>query len=442
MSLKRYFLSMLSIGSLVTLLWLNSHSSWQSDWTFGSRNTLSSNSIELLKSMQNPVEIYAFFDSDNQTRLQLKRFIEKYQHNKKDISLHFVDNHLPAEQLKQLGFTQLGQLKVQYQDRAVFINRMNEEQMTSALYQVSREQDTWAAIIQGHGEKDPYDESINGLSKLSDKIKDTGLRIQPINLTRNTIIPDNTQFIIIAGARSAYLENELKLIEDFINQGGNLLWLRDPARQNNFNSIDEILDITPVPGVIIDANTKLRVLLGIKHAAVIPVTQFYRHKITRDLETHLLFPFASALKIRDQSEWQTRILFKSLDRSWSEVGELDSDQLTYEEALGDTQGPQTLGISLTRNINGKSQRVVVIGDSDFMANGYIGNGANFSLSLNLLNWLAGDDALMSIAHQHAPDQAITLNDNDVLFISLILLIIVPAILITSGIAIHWLRHRH
>ena len=426
----------------VVLLWLNSLFNWQSDWSQGARNTLNAASIDLLEHMQEPIVLSAFFDSNNQTRMQVRRFVSKYQRFKKDISLQFVDNQLPTERLSALGFTQFGQLKIQYQDKSVFINRLNEQEMTRALYQAARKQDTWIAVVQGHGERDPSDTSNNGLSKIAGELANTGVKVQSINLLSQGVIPDNTQALLIAGPRNAYLGAELKLIEDYINQGGNLLWLRDPASQNYFSSLDKLLGIKHTPGVVIDANTKLRILLGVKHAAVIPVTEFYKHNITSELNTHLLFPFATAIETTDSSEWQVNTLFKSLERSWSEVGELNTDQLKYDEALGDTQGPLTLGLALTRAINDKTQRVIVIGDSDFIANGYIGYGANFSLGLNLLNWLIEDDKLISITHKHAPDQSIELNDRDALFIALILLLIVPSLLICTGLTIRWLRHRH
>ncbi len=437
-----YAWSLLCVAVVIALLWLNSLFDWQSDWTLGSRNTISASSIELLEHMQEPIELVAFFDSNNQTRLQVRNFVSKYQRFKKDISLRFIDTQLPTEELSALGFTQFGQLKIQYQDKSVFINRLNEQEMTKALYQAARKQDTWVAVIQGHGERDPLDTGNNGLSKVTGELNKTGIKVQSINLLTQGVIPDNTQALLIAGPRNAYLGAELKLIEDYIEQGGNLLWLRDPAKQNYFASLDKLLGIESVPGVIIDANTKLRILLGIKHAAVIPVTEFYKHDTTSQLDTHLLFPFASAMDVTASSDWQTAVLFKSLERSWSEVGELNTDKLKYDETLGDTQGPLALGVSLSRVMSDKTQRVVVIGDSDFMANGYIGYGANFSLSLNLINWLTEDDQLIAITHQHAPDQSIQLDDDDVTFIALVLLLIVPGLLICTGFAIRWLRHRH
>ncbi len=437
-----YVYSFLCVAFCFFLLWLNSLVNWQTDWTAGSRNTIDQSSIELLQNMDGPVVLQAYFNSDSQSRQQVSRFVNKYQRFKKDISLEFVDNQLASDQLIEMGFSQLGQLKITYADNEKYINRLNEQAMTSALFKVARKEDTWVAVIQGHGERDPLDAGNNGLSKLVAELNKTGIKVQPINLLSQAVIPDNTKVLIIAGARNAYLGGELKLIEEFLNNGGNLLWLRDPAKQNYFTSLDDLLGLSLVPGVIIDANTKLRILLGIKHAAVIPVTEFHKHSITEQLKTHLLFPFTSAINHQASSSWQTQILFKSLERSWAEVGEINTDKLKYEQLLGDTQGPLTIGVSLSREIEQQQQRIVVVGDSDFMANGYIGYGANFALSLNILNWLTEDDKLLSITHQAAPDQSLELADKDVTFIAVILLLLVPGLLIGTGFAIRWLRHKH
>jgi len=440
--LNLYAYSFLCLAICFCLLWLNSLANWQSDWTAGARNTINQSSIELLQHMDGPITIEAYFDSNSQSRQQVSRFVNKYQRFKKDITLEFVDNQLSTEQLIEMGFSQLGQLKISYADNQAFIRRLNEQAITSALFKVARKEDTWVAVIQGHGERDPLDTGNNGLSKLVAELNKTGIKVQPINLLSLAVIPDNTKVLIIVGPRNAYLGGELKLIEDFVKGGGNLLWLRDPAKQNYFTSLDELLGLSPVPGVVIDANTKLRILLGIKHAAVIPVTEFHKHSITEQLKTHLLFPFANAIDHQTAFGWKIQTLFKSLERSWSEVGEINTDKLKYEQDLGDTQGPLTIGLSLSREIEEKQQRIVVIGDSDFIANGYIGYGANFTLSLNIFNWLTEDDKLLFITHQAAPDQSLELEDKDVMFIALIFLLLVPGMLIGTGFGIRWLRHKH
>ena len=258
----------------------------------------------------------------------------------------------------------------------------------------------------------------------------------------HSFIPDNTSLLVIAGPRSAYLDTEVTMVDEYLKNGGNLLYLRDPLQDEFLNRLDVLLNIESVPGVVIDANTRLRIMLGVKHAAVIPVPEFNKHDITNTLKTHGLFPFTSGFTVDENSDWRTEILFASLPRSWSEVGGLNEEELSFESSKGDTAGPLSLALAMSRQLDDNLQRVVVVGDSDFIANGYIGYGANFALGLNIFNWLTEDDGLIAISHHAAPDQHLELRDKDIITIALILLVIVPGVLIATGFCIHWLRNKH
>ena len=87
-----------------------------------------------------------------------------------------------------------------------------------------------------------------------------------------------------------------------------------------------------------------------------------------------------------------------------------------------------------------TQRIIVTGDSDFIANSYIGVGANLALGLNMFNWLAGDDDIIAIEPRNAPDTQLQLDDTEVLMIGIGYFIALPAGLILAGVVI-WLRRR-
>lgn len=82
--IKFYGYSFALILVAFTLLWLNTHFSWQADWSYSSRNTLSQASQELLAQMNGPLTVEAYFDSTAQTREQVRRFINRYRRFKQD----------------------------------------------------------------------------------------------------------------------------------------------------------------------------------------------------------------------------------------------------------------------------------------------------------------------------------------------------------------------
>ncbi len=86
----------------------------------------------------------------------------------------------------------------------------------------------------------------------------------------------------------------------------------------------------------------------------------------------------------------------------------------------------------------KKQRIVVLGDGDFLSNTYIGNQGNRDLAVNIFNWISHDDNFISIPSKTALDTKITLQQQTWWIIALVLLIILPLLLATLGFII-WRR---
>ncbi len=220
-----------------------------------------------------------------------------------------------------------------------------------------------------------------------------------------------------------------------------LRWLQDPGDLKGLAPLAQALAIRFVKGVIVDANPQLRVMLGIKHPAVIPVVDYPRHAITRALKAQTLFPFAVALAFQGGGDWRGEAFLRTLPRTWSETGPLTGGEIRFTGAEGDTRGPLDLGLALSRERNGHPQRIAVIGDSDFLANAYLGNGANLELAMNVLNWLSLDDELISVTPRSAPDTQLVLSDGALAAIAFGFLIVLPLGLLGTGLGLWWRRRR-
>lgn len=86
------------------------------------------------------------------------------------------------------------------------------------------------------------------------------------------------------------------------------------------------------------------------------------------------------------------------------------------------------------------QRVVVIGDGDFISNSFIGNGGNRDLGTRIFDWLLADDALITIAEPVATDRTIALSGPALSVLSFAFLLVLPLLLAASGLWI-WRRRR-
>jgi hypothetical protein len=51
-----------------------------------------------------------------------------------------------------------------------------------------------------------------------------------LNLVQSSSIPDNTDVLILASPKVPMLPGEIELLREYLERGGNLLWLADPEQ--------------------------------------------------------------------------------------------------------------------------------------------------------------------------------------------------------------------
>lgn len=102
-----------------------------------------------------------------------------------------------------------------------------------------------------------------------------------------------------------------------------------------------------------------------------------------------------------------------------------------------------MGYILSRQLAGgeKQQRIAVIGDSDFATNAYIGNAANLDLAMALANWLAADDKLIEIPVKTSVGTQLELSRTQTIIIGFGFLLVIPLVLLATGLGIWWRRRR-
>ena len=342
-------------------------------------------------------------------------------------------------------------MRIDYNSRFEIVDTISEREITNALQRLTRQRTPWVAFLSGHGERDPFDEENQGYSTLKQTLETSGVQVQDLNLLQTTVIPDNISTLVIAAPQAELLAGEEKLIVDFVAAGGNLLWLSDPLSSNSsesrqakqpLSSLADTLGLSWVDGTIIDANQELRSILGIKHPAIVPVVEYQQHEITKQLKNQTLFPFAAGIAIETPKQWLAKPLFYSLPGAWAEAGSLTGESVVFDSADGDTKGPLLIAASLLRTLdNDKQQRVVLMGDSDFASNVYIGHGENLTLIVSILQWLVHDDQRISLLPYQPPDVSVEFTNTEIALLAASYLVIVPLSVLLIGLFIGIRRRR-
>jgi ABC-type uncharacterized transport system involved in gliding motility auxiliary subunit len=423
------------------LAWLSTRYVFQADWTASGRNTLSPASQTLLKKLNGPLSITAFTSEAQPLRKGIGEMVKRYQRYKPDIRLSFVDPAKEPQRVRDLGISVDGELVIDYAGRSEKLQDINEQNLTNALQRVGRSDKRWLVFLTGHGERNPLGVANHDLGDWGRQLESKGFSVQTVNLVSTPQIPGNTDVLAIAAPQVDLLPGEIKLIQDFINKGGNLLWLSDPGPLHGLKPVAEQLGVEFQPGVIVDPNAQL---FGVKNPDFAVVAEYSSHPITLNFNNVTLFPRASGIDLQTPEGWQGQAFLTTLPRSWSETGEIKGE-ISFD-AGSDIQGPLDIAVSLTRalpdnaNTQGKEQRVVVMGDGDFVSNTYLGNGDNLNLGLNIVNWLSHDDKLIAIRAITAPDTELNLSFTASVLIGFGFLFALPLALLIAGLTI-WLKRR-
>lgn len=455
LSIQKTIFLLLFITGIGMLAWITNHYTYQLDLTANKRHSLSADSIDLLNALDKAVTVHAYTTEDI-AKKAITEIISRYQRIKKDFNLQLLNPDIDITQAQQDGIVmnQSVAFVIHYNERMEAINSLSEHAISNALLRLSRRDNQQVVFLSGHGERDIIssgaDADKRAYSTLNQQLTEKGFNLKTINLAEKSL-PDNTRLLVIASPIKAYTANEFQQLRHYIDNGGNLLWLVDPgpSQLQGLKKLATTLGLQIHDGVVIDYNTDLRQTLNIKHPATIPVTEYFPHSITNKIRFNTLFPIARGISpLSDETtvnNWQAEALFSSLSRSWSEMGNV-AEEMVYEENNGDVAGPITIAVALHRGLEKTqthtvSQRVVVVGDSDFLSDNYIGAGANLNLGQNIFNWLIGDDDFVSIEVKPSPDTKLVLSDKQLAVIAFGFFLIIPLLLLITGFRIWHKRKR-
>ncbi len=444
--LQNILFVVLFVGLIGVLAWLSTRYHYQSDWTANGRNSLSEASVAALAEIKEPLKVTLFVTEMGPMKQRISEVLARYQRHKQDITVEVVNPDTAPDQVRKLAITINGEMVFEYQGRSEKLAAIDEQSITNVLQRLSRGEERWLVFLEGHGERNPFGQANHDIQTWAKELEAKGLKLKGINLATQPLIPDNTAVLVVAGPQVNYLPGEVKVINEYLQRGGNLLWLADPDGLFGLDAVADQLGVTLQPGAIVDPTTQA---YNINNPTFAIIGEYGRHPVTQGFNMYTIFPMAAGLMFEARTGWRGDAFLTTSEHSWSETGVL-AGEIDFD-ASQDISGPLTLGVGITRTLDSekepehselplREQRVVVIGDGDFLSNAYLGNGGNLNLGMNIINWLSRDDQLLSIPARTAPDTSLDLSKTDSVIIGFGFLLALPLLLLTTGLVI-WLKRR-
>lgn len=425
--------------------YLSTRYAHRADWTANGRTSLSAESRAVLAKLDGPVEIVSYANPQGDLRQTVAGFLQRYQMVKPDLTLRFVDPQLDPAKMRELGITVDGALILHYKDREQRLDELSERSLTNALERLLRGSDRIVAFVTGDGERRADGQANADLGTFMMQLEARGMRAVPLNFAQVGAVPEHTDLVVLASPGLALPPGAVQALVTYVQNGGNLLWLTEPANDDlGLDPLAAALGVRVLPGVLVDGSGTA---LGLHDPRLIALGDYPPQAITRGFALTTLFPQVSALARVTQGGWAIQPFLRSGAQSWTEFQPIDNTKasdIRFDAASGELKGPLDFGFALSRlspSPDKSEQRAVVIGDGDFLSNSFLGNGGNRALGERVFDWLLGDDKLVELPPRGAPDRLLEISQTELNALSFGFLVVLPLLLLLIGGLIAWRRRR-
>ena len=421
------------------LAWVAHEYRVEKDVTRSARNSLSAATIGALQQMQGPLRVTAYAVRQDASGANIHKLIEErvrtYQRAKRDLELQLID---PREQPKlaaEAGLRSPNTMVIEYQRRSeqIPLNEFNEQNFANALVRLLRGANSLVLWLDGHGERKLDGLANHDLGSFGQQLREKGFSTSGINLGLAQEVPANAALLMITQPQVELQPAEVEKLLSYIDRGGNLLWLIDTEPLRGLQPLAEKLGLVLTPGTVIDPALAPR--SGPPVFAV--AANYARHVVVGTLQYNTLFPHARQIGADDGAGWRVTPLIDVAPRGWVETGKLDAK--SNFDKTRDFPGPVNIASAFERTVGDREQRVIVVGTGHFLSNSFIGNGGNLALGTGMFNWLAGEDALVTLDPRPAADTRLDIDSTQLYLIAFVVLVLLPLLFAVTGIVVWWRR---
>lgn len=427
--------------------------------------TLSNESIEKTKNISKNVNIYFFgYEEDNaivdlakkygKTNEKIKTevikleerpdLVTKYGVTKDDVAIVVESDNgekiLTTNDLYTYDYTTYEQIDV------------SEQKLTNAILLVTTETKPSIYFLTGHNE---YSLKSH-MNLLNAYLTNDVNEVKELNILVSNQIPEDCKVLIIASNQTDFSDYETELITNYINKGGNIIWLNDPKfKDESLPNTQKILDLYGVSfdnkGIILEQDAEKIIMQT--PAYILPDISYtsFTSQISTDGGVALLD--TGRIKIKSDTELtelnvEYQPILTSSEKSFYRSNLSNSSSAKSD---GDEEGSQVLGAMLTKKISDNQKSTLIMYANNIFITDYsitIGNQKlpaislfnNKDLMLNSVAYLTNTNDAITIRKETGTVTYTATKQQDLII--KIVIFTFPILIIIAGIIVWQIRRRH
>lgn len=253
---------------------------------------------------------------------------------------------------------------------------ISEEKLTNAISDLSIEEKPKIYFLTGHNEYGLTSE-LNILNAyLINEINE----VQNLDLLVKESVPEDASLLVIGSPQKDFMDQEVEILTNYINDGGKILWMNDPNfKEETFTNMQKILDLYGVTfeeGIVLEQDANKIALQSPNY--ILP--NIATTKSTKDIATDggILFVNASKISLADdeileEKNVESQIILTTSDKALfrKEVNNTKNSKISSDE-----EGKFILGARLDKKINEEKESTLYVISNNFFVCDYqinIGN---------------------------------------------------------------------
>jgi ABC-2 type transport system permease protein len=327
-----------------------------------------------------------------------------------------------------------------------------EREITAAFKRLVMDLPT-VGFITGHGERQSTSFQDRGYNLIAQEksfryaLINQGFDIKDIPLTND--VPDDIRILIIAEPRTAMSQEELDRINRYIARGGNMIIMGEPASRDHVNPILAPLGVQLEPGVLVEPTAKYQPdLLTVKATPAGAAMSMYLQGL-RKLEGVVTMPGTAPLSVTPAQGFKAETwLTSDTTGSWNELETTNfiDDSAMLNTGAGERSEPFPVVVALSREAKGKTQKILVTGDADWISNAELGaqryemKAFNFNLILAAFYWLSDNEVPIDMTRIDPIDTTTRTGEGFWSFSKILLKWVFPLALLAFNLLL-WIKRR-
>jgi len=443
-------LLVLAIAVVVTLLSERHYVRW--DVTATGEHTLSEETIQVLKSLEEPVHMKAFVREGQSGAKELERLLASYQYVSPNITFELIDADRNPSLTMRYNISSLNTTVLEGYDRTQDVKIADEEHLTNGLIRLSKSEKNTVYWVTGHGERGFQGAEPQTLSNLKEDLGEENFVFEELYLMQSEV-PEGASLVVVAAPEKPLFPEEVKSLGTYLNGGGRIVVFLEPFENAGLKDFLSDYGIIVRDDVIIDKMS--RVMGG---DFLLPmVAQYGSHEITRDFKLTSFFEIARSVDEGDSPpNVRTTSLAMTSPESWAETDQeaLKEGRVGFEEGK-DRMGPVSLAViaELTPQTpredgeNSESEeekaaeitgegKMVVFGDADFASNKYFQTSGNADFIKNTINYMVDRGDLITIKKEPRGIDALMLTRGQGQLIFWVPVVAIPLCVLGLGIVVY------